>query len=142
MQPKKKVLVFGSFDLVHKGHLNFLTQAKKLGNHLTVVLARDNTIKDFKKHKPLHNEKQRLKHIRETKIPNKTILGLKKDKYKIIEKIKPNIIALGYDQKSCFSEKLKKELKDRGLKGIKIVRLKSYKPSIFKSSKLKKKLNH
>jgi FAD synthetase len=133
----KKVLVFGSFDLVHKGHVNFLKQAKKLGDELIVVVARDDTIEKVKKRKPKFDEKTRLKHVREIVIADKVVLGLKKDKYKIIEKIKPDIIALGYDQESFLVERLNHELEKREL-DIKIIRLKPYKPHIYKSSRLKK----
>ncbi len=130
-----KVLIFGSFDLIHKGHLYFFKSAKKLGTHLTIVVARDKTILKIKKNPPLYSEQQRLQHVQNTKIPNQVILGYKTNPYKIIQKINPDIIALGYDQNS-FTKKLNQELKKLNL-NPKIIRLKSYKPEIYKSSKLK-----
>ena len=132
----KKVLVFGSFDLMHPGHINFLKSAKKHGDHLTVVLARDSTIKKVKGKKPRFNEKERLKHIKDIGLVEKVLLGSKKDKLSVIKKLKPDIICLGYDQK--FLVKELKEFIEKKKLSIKIKRLKAYKPHIYKSSKLKK----
>ena len=139
MKKPTKILVFGSFDLIHKGHEFFLKQAKKLGDELNVVVARDSTIKFFKKSSPLYKEKERLKHIKQLKYVDKAVLGSKgKDKHKIIQKIMPDIIAFGYDQNS-FNKNIKKELAQKGLDKIKIKKIRSYKPKEFKSSILKSK---
>ena len=132
---RKKVLVSGSFDLIHPGHLNFFKSAKKHGHHLTIIVARDSIIKQVKGRKPKYNEKQRLKHVKETGFADEVMLGYKRNKMKILEKIKPDIICLGYDQK-FFIKELKDYIKDNKLK-IKIKRLRAYKPHIYKSSKLK-----
>lgn len=129
-----KVLVFGTFDKLHLGHLNFLKQAKKYGE-LFIVVSRDKTVKEIKEKIPSQNEKERLKAIRKLKVARKVILGNLNDKYQIIKKIKPEIICLGYDQK-FFVRDLPKKIKEFGLK-TKIIRLKPYKPNIYKSSKLK-----
>ncbi|MBU1148509.1 adenylyltransferase/cytidyltransferase family protein [Patescibacteria group bacterium] len=131
----KKVLVFGTFDVVHQGHLNFFDQAKKLGD-LNIVIARDVNVKKVKGQTPHHSEKIRKAQIVKLKIADKVYLGNLANPYKIISKIKPDIIALGYDQTS-FTKDLPVELKNRKLK-IKIVRLKPFKPDQYKSSKIKK----
>lgn len=131
----KKVLVFGSFDLIHEGHKYFFREAKKLGDKLIVVVAKDSTIREFKKHEPKFNEEERVNHIREIKIVDEVRLGYEGDKWKIIEEIKPDIIALGYDQNS-YTKGLKKGMQERGL-NIKIIRLESYKPEKYKSSLMK-----
>ena len=130
-----KVLVFGSFDHLHPGHLYFLLEAKRYGDELIVVLGRSETIKEFKGKKPKYSEKERKQHLGITGIPTKILLGEIADKYKLIEKIKPDIICLGYDQNS-FTKDLKLELKKRKLNS-KVIRLKPYKEHLFKSSKLK-----
>ncbi|MEK7084029.1 MAG: adenylyltransferase/cytidyltransferase family protein, partial [Patescibacteria group bacterium] len=61
-----RVLVFGTFDGIHTGHLYFLTQAKKKGRVLTVVIARDETVKQLKQRSPRHGENERKKMIRDT----------------------------------------------------------------------------
>ncbi len=132
---KTTALVFGSFDQLHPGHLSFLLEAKKYTDELIVVLAREETIKEIKGKKPKYSEKERKQHLEITGIPTKILLGKIKDKYKIIEKIRPNLICIGYDQNS-YTKNLKEELKKRNL-NPKIIRLKPYKEHIFKSSKLK-----
>ena len=124
----KKVMVFGTFDTLHKGHLNLFGQAGKHG-YLIAVVARDETVKKVKGRFPHYSEKERLKHV---KIHvDKAVLGYKTDKYAIIKRINPDIICLGYDQNS-FTRDLRKHFKG------KIIRLKAYKPHIYKSSKFKK----
>lgn len=125
----KKVIVFGSFDPLHKGHLNFLTQAKKLGDFLTVVVARDENIQKRKKRKVKLEQDQRKKVIEETGLADKIILGDKTGEYTIINKEKPDVIAIGYDQK------MPQTLKDK-LKQYRIITLKPYKANIYKSSKI------
>ncbi len=133
----KKVMIFGTFDFLHQGHLNLFKQAKELGDFLIAVIARDSTVKNVKKHNTMFNENQRLDAVK--KFVNLAVLGNKDDKYKIIEEHRPDIICLGYDQKA-FTETLEQELSKRNLK-IKIIRLKPFKEHIFKSSKIKERLS-
>jgi len=133
----KKVLITGTFDRLHPGHINFLHQAEKLGDYLIVIIARDKTVLKIKGKIPINNELFRAKQIRKTKIANRVILGKIKDKYAIIKKTNPDIIALGYDQKT-FTQNLRKELNKIGLKPT-IKRLKPYKPHIYKSSLMGKR---
>lgn len=131
----KKVMVFGTFDILHPGHLNFFKQANKYGDSLIVVVARDKTVKEVKNRKPLNDEKSRLKKIKETGLAKEVILGGLGDKYKVIKNFKPDVVCLGYDQK-VFIEELKNKLKSFNLK-TKIARLKPFKPKIYKSSIIK-----
>lgn len=134
--PLKKVMAFGTFDLFHAGHENYLRQAKALGDVLIVVIALDDTVKKTKGHTPEHNEQQRLKNVKKSKIADKVVLGFRGDKHKVIRKYKPNIIALGYDQ-FVFTQKLEKTIIDLKLDTV-IHRLQPYHPEIYKSSLLKK----
>ncbi|HAI74453.1 MAG TPA: FAD synthase [Candidatus Moranbacteria bacterium] len=134
----KTVITFGTFDIFHKGHQSYLEQAKKLGNYLVVVVARDKTVEMVKNQKSVNSEQERIRTIKNNKISDKVILGNLRNKYAAIKKYKPTVIALGYDQKVNLAE-LKEKLKEFNLQ-IKIVRMKSYKPEIYKSSKLKDKL--
>lgn len=126
----KKVMVFGTFDLLHEGHLYFLNEAKKHGDYLTVVVARDVTVNKIKNKKPKHDELSRKKNIEATKIADKVILGAKKLSFQCILDEKPHIICLGYDQNSQAVEKC--------FPKIKYVKLASYKPHVYKTSKLSK----
>ena len=135
----KKVLVFGTFDLFHPGHQDFLWQAWSLGNHLTVVVSRDINVQIVKKHFPVENEAKRLQNIQEwlwkNNISGEVWLGntdLSK-KYAVIEKVKPSLICFGYDQQINLID-LKNALKEYDLKDIQFYRLRSYHPEVYKSS--------
>ena len=134
-----KVLVFGSFDLLHEGHKHFFNEAKKLGNTLYVVVAKDSSIKSFKGHESNFNEDERVEHIKKLGIVDDVRLGYEGDKWKIIEEIKPDIIALGYDQDS-YTKGLENGMRDKNLK-VKIVRLGSYMPEKYKSSLMKESID-
>lgn len=131
----KAVIAFGTFDIFHEGHKSYLEQAKKMGDYLIVVVARDETVMLVKKQKAKNREQERLKIIKDSGLADEVILGNLEDKYAVIEKYRPSVIALGYDQRVNLSE-LTEKLKNLKLKA-EIVRLKSYKPEKYKSSKLK-----
>jgi FAD synthetase len=129
----QKVLVFGTFDYFHEGHRHFLRQAKKHGDCLVVIVARDKTVQQLKGKRPGHTELERLDAVEKSGLADEVLLGgAEGDKYKVIEQVKPDVICLGYDQK-FFAEGLQEELRKRGLK-VKIVRLLAYKPGKYKSS--------
>ena len=85
MNKTKKVLAFGTFDIFHKGHEFYLREARKHGNTLNVVVARDSTVKQIKGKFPLNNESKRLAKIKSLDYVNNALLGHEDDKYKIIE---------------------------------------------------------
>lgn len=134
---EKIVLAFGSFDILHAGHENSLRQAKELGDKLIVILARDKTIRSVKGHAPLNNERKRLKNLSQTGWADEIILGNHEDKHKIVLKIQPDIIALGYDQ-FVFTQTLQSTLIKHSLDS-EIVRLTPYFPQVYKSSLLRAK---
>lgn len=113
----------GTFDLLHLGHIYYLKEAKKLGDKLAVVVATDLTVRRLK-HEPVNPEDIRLNLIKELKIVDEAYLGHEDDMYEIVEEIKPDIIALGFDQLHD-EKKIESELKKRKIKA-KIVRLKEY----------------
>lgn len=135
-EKSKKVISFGTFDLFHKGHKSYLKQAKKLGDYLIVVVARDRNVKIIKKRLPAYKEAVRMKKIEETGLADKVVLGNLYNKYNIIKKHKPDIIALGYDQAVNIFD-LRKNLLKFGLSNVKIKRLAAYNPQVYKSSKIK-----
>ncbi len=132
-----KIMVFGTFDFVHKGHLNFFKQARALAKnpYLIVSIARDANVKKIKGRKPELSEKQRLSEIKKTKLVDQALLGSKTGYLSHIVKEHPHIIALGYDQKA-YVNNLKDLLAKKGFK-VKVVRLKPYQPKKYKSSLVK-----
>lgn len=131
----KKVMVFGTFDIFHKGHEDFFRQARKFGEYLTVVVARDENVLKIKGKLPRNTEIIRRDKIIESALADEVVLGNLVDKYEVIKKTGPDIICLGYDQRVSEDE-LKKKLIEFGLEKTEIVRLSSFHPEIYKSSKL------
>jgi FAD synthetase len=114
-----RVLATGTFDLLHPGHTYFLTQARTLGDELFVIVARDSNINH--KPKPVVPEEQRLEMVKALSMVDKALLGSETDMFEPLKQIKPDIIALGYDQRFDI-DFLEKELTKRG-SPAKIVRI-------------------
>jgi len=140
MEDKKVVMVFGVFDLLHPGHINFLEQAKKLGDKLIVSVARDKNAQKIKKYPPVFNEKERVKDLRALGVVDRVVLGGKGDPWPHIIRENPQIIVLGYDQNEYVGN-LRAEILSRGL-DIKIKRLKPFKPRRYKSSKIRQRIKN
>lgn len=134
----RKVMAFGTFDNFHLGHEAYLKQAKSLGDELVVVIARDETVQKIKGRFPDQNELERKKAVEKSEVATKAILGNPDDKYEVLRKYRPNIIALGYDQ-FVFTYRLSKFLIDEKM-DAKIVRLQSFEPERYKSSLLNQRI--
>ena len=94
----KIVLAGGVFDIIHPGHIRTLNDAKKLGDVLVVVVATDKTAIKMKKRKPLHNAELRRELVSSLTMVDLCIIGDEEDIFKTVDLVKPQIIALGYDQ--------------------------------------------
>jgi cytidyltransferase-like protein len=92
------VLAGGVFDIIHPGHLHTLRAAKALGNVLVVVIATDKTAQKMKSRIPLHNMELRQDLVSSLSMVDYAILGYEGDIFKTVALVKPDIIALGYDQ--------------------------------------------
>ena len=88
----------GVFDIIHPGHIHTLNAAKALGDVLVVVVATDNTTQKMKKRKPLHGQEQRRDLVNSLSMVDLCVIGHEGDIFKTVDQIKPEIIALGYDQ--------------------------------------------
>jgi len=119
------VMTGGTFDLLHTGHLFTLQQAKYLGDVLVVVIASNKTVEKMKNHPPTNNQKERARIIGHIKEVDAVVLGSEKDFMESVDIIKPDIIALGYDQYHQ-EEKLHKTLVSRGYAHTKLIRLKKH----------------
>ena len=135
---QKKVLVAGKFDLLHPGHLKLFEMAKQHGNHLTIVLARDETIVKETGNYPSYSENLRKEFLESINLVDKVILGNQKNKLEIINQVKPNVICLGYDQE-IPEHAIKLFLQEKNI-NCEIVRLPSFKEHIFKSSLIKENI--
>lgn len=117
----KRVLVGGSFNLLHQGHIYFLNRARALGDYLVVVIATDKTV--LKKGKPLlFSAEKRKRLVEKLGIADRVRIGSDSDFFRVVQEEKPDIIALGYDQK--LSKKLIEKIKNKFPK-CRIVRIRS-----------------
>jgi FAD synthetase len=115
-----RVMATGVFDLLHPGHLFFLTEAKKLGDELVVVVARDQTARRLK-HEPYVPEHIRREMVEALKPVDRAVLGSTTDIYETVVRERPNVIALGHDQLWNEAE-VERECARRGV-AVKVVRL-------------------
>ena len=145
-KPTKKktvVLASGVFDLLHLGHVRFLEDAKKAGGKnakLIVIIARDSTVEKMKGRKPIMSEDQRCALVESLKVVDEAVLGVEHfDMGEVIKQIKPDVIALGYDQAE-MENKVKQYVKDHKLP-IRIVRIGKFgENTLDSSSKIRQKI--
>nr|MDO8080807.1 adenylyltransferase/cytidyltransferase family protein [Candidatus Freyarchaeota archaeon] len=141
----KRVMAFGTFDLVHVGHIKFFEEAKRLGGknaELIVVISRDTNVIKIKKRPPIFNEQERKAVIGSLKPVDKAILGYEgEDLLQIVKENNPDIIVLGYDQRIKPEEfqKFKQELKEKGI-NAKVIRLPKYGTGLNSSTIIVKKI--
>jgi len=125
----------GVFDLLHIGHLYYLEEARKYGDELIVVVACDETVRR-RKHEPIMPAEERRRLVEALKPVDKAVIGYEDDFLRIVEEIKPDVIALGYDQ---HFEGLEEMLKERGIEA-KIVRCGKYDGDLNKTRKIIEKI--
>ncbi len=125
---KTRVLCCGTFDFLHPGHIYFLKKAAALGSELYVVIARDENVIKIKGKYPIHSEDERMEKIEELGFVDNVRLGYPGMNFlRVVTEIKPDIIALGYDQKTPPG------LLD-SLSHCKIITIDALHPDKFKSS--------
>ena len=139
----KTVLTSGAFDLIHYGHIRLLEEAKSHGGpdaRLVVIIARDETVRRLKGKAPVFPEDQRRALLEALKVVDEALLGYEDlDMATVIEKVKPDIIAVGHDQEDI--ERMAKEaIAEKGLP-IQIVKIGKFgKSDLNSSSKIKRKI--
>ena len=116
-------MAVGVFDLLHAGHLHYLEQAKALGQHLTVVVAHDDTVR-IRKHEPVTNHDLRRRMVEGLKPVDDAIIGNPPEVpiFDILPIVNPDIIALGYDQEHA-EESINRKLRELGYQDIEVVRV-------------------
>jgi FAD synthetase len=137
------VLASGVFDLLHLGHVKFLEEAKKAGGknaELIVIIARDSTVEKNKGSKPIMSENQRRALVESLKVVDEAVLGFEKfDIGDVIDRIKPDVIALGYDQAGM--ERRVREYVDKHGLSVKVVRVGKFEEDeLDSSSKIRQKI--
>ncbi len=130
------VLVFGTFDLLHPGHLDYFRQARTYGTSVICVIGRDKTVERVKGHLPKQSETERQAAVAASGLVDEAVLGDPDDMYAVLDRFKPAVICLGYDQ-TVFIKALPFELAKRNLLSTQIVRANPFKPEEYKSSYLR-----
>jgi len=134
----KTVVIFGVFDGIHAGHSSFIGEAKKQGNHLVAIVARDQIVLVLKGKLPKHNEVDRIKSL--LKVPEVDLVLLgdpEMSTYNILKEVKPQVIFLGYDQQD-LEKNLNKMIQNKILPEIEIIKGTAFQPETFHSSLLNK----
>jgi len=113
----KKVLCFGTFDILHDGHEEFLKDCKKQGDYLIVNVISDGLVYKNKNKFPVNSQKTRVSNLESLKIADQVIAVSDDDDKNLdsINDIRPDVIAVGYDQRTKFIDRLKEFLRDREL---------------------------
>lgn len=129
-------MVFGTFDMVHEGHVDFFQQARSLASkpYLIVSVARDPIVARIKGAKPRRSEKERHALLARNTLVDEVVLGQEDGYIEHIAEAHPDIIALGYDQTGEFVDRLERDLTGAGVKA-KVVRLQAFRPETYKTSK-------
>ena len=140
---RKVVVASGTFDLLHLGHVRFLEEAKKAGGkdaELIVIVARDSTVKARKGKTPVMPEDQRRALVESLKVVDEAILGLEDFSIdKVIEKIKPDVIAVGHDQDGIERE-VQKAIEEKNI-NIQVAKIGRFgKRELDSSSKIRRKV--
>ncbi|OGL72326.1 hypothetical protein A3D72_01495 [Candidatus Uhrbacteria bacterium RIFCSPHIGHO2_02_FULL_57_19] len=94
----RTVMAFGAFDLIHPGHLRFLREARRRGDRLVAVVARDESVRRLKGRAPTFNEGERMEIVGALRWVDKVVLGDRAGEWTVIRRIKPDILCVGYDQ--------------------------------------------
>ena len=128
---KKTVLAGGVFDIIHPGHIHTLNAAKALGDVLVVAIATDKTAKKMKKRQPLHSQELRHELVSSLSMVDVAVIGNEDDIFETVKLVKPDVIALGYDQ--VHQEKFISDGCKRINLDVKIVRLQSPVPELSSS---------
>jgi len=130
----KTVLIFGTFDGIHEGHREFIREAKKQGDRLVAIIARDKVVHELKGITPLRDEIERLSTVLNIEDIDSSFLGdLEHGVYNVLKEINPDIIFLGYDQQDLHNDIFEK-IKNGSLPKMELIFGKPHQPELFKSS--------
>ena len=140
---RKTVLASGTFDLLHLGHVKYLEEAKKAGGKnakLVVIVALDKTVEKRKGLKPVMPEEQRRALVESLKVVDLALLGYEDfDIGAVIEKLKPDVIAVGHDQNGV-EEQVRKAVTQKKLP-VQVVKIGKFgRDELDSSLKIKKKI--
>ena len=129
------MMCFGTFDIFHPGHQFYLSEAQKLADSMTVVIARDHRVFSGKSQYPIHNELLRRDVVGREFPDARVILGDELDIFAPIRELCPDLLAFGYDQR------VPEDIIREKFPNITIIRIGGYEIQKYKSSLLRKSIN-
>lgn len=107
-----RVVAQGTFDIIHPGHVHYLSEAAAMGDELYVIVARKRNVDH--KAPPICSARQRRDVVAALEVVDEAILGHESDIFAPIETIDPDVIALGHDQHHDPAA-IESELERRGI---------------------------
>lgn len=94
------VFTNGCFDIIHLGHIDYLSKARNLGDKLIIGLNTDNSVRRLKgKTRPVNNEEARAKVLASFNFVDAVVLFNEDTPYELIKQVQPNILVKGSDYK-------------------------------------------
>lgn len=97
----KTIFTNGCFDILHRGHVDYLKRSKQLGARLIVGLNSDESVKRLKgEGRPINTQDDRKAILESLDCVDEVIVFDEDTPYELIKKIKPDIITKGGDYKS------------------------------------------
>src|SRR3989344_3830289 len=100
----RKVMAFGTFDVLHLGHVKYLEAARALGDYLVVIVTTDKNVEKFKGKKPVYSQDERAQIVGSLRCVDEAVVGFEDDFYRTVEKFRPDTLALGYDMHESEKE--------------------------------------
>lgn len=134
----RKVMAFGTFDVLHPGHVKYLEAARALGDYLVVIVTTDKNVEKFKGKKPVYPQDERAQIVGALRCVDEAVVGFEDDFYRTIAENKPSVLALGHDMRESDSE-VRSECRKTGVE-CEVVRIPAFMPEKHKSSEIKKKI--
>ena len=109
---KRVVFTNGCFDIIHAGHVRYLTEAKKLGDILVIGLNSDSSVSTIKPGRPIIPEQQRAEVLSALSMVDYITLFNEDTPYELIKEIKPDILVKGadWDTKNIIGSDIVKEV--------------------------------
>lgn len=100
IQSKKIVFTNGCFDILHKGHADYLAKAKSYGDILVLGLNADVSVKKLKgANRPINSQDARAFLLASFHVVDAVILFEEETPYELIKKVNPDVLVKGADYK-------------------------------------------
>lgn len=127
------IIAFGTFDIIHPGHLAYLAYAASKAERLVVVVTPDAAVVRRKGSPPIFSQSDRLRMVGSLKGVWKAVLGDKDDSWARVKRLRPSAACFGYDQDNAM-EVFTRDVVNRARRSIRLFRAPSYHPALYHST--------